>query len=132
MKAGNEYDRIRMKTLSGRDIEAAVLEKAAVNLRKAQNEMEPGRINDTVEDALNFNKRIWDVFRADWQNPDSHLPREVRQNLLSLCVFLTKQMLDFRADPVPEKLESMARINETLIDGLRGNVSRKTQAQSVT
>jgi len=119
MNVKNEYDRIRMKTLSGRDIESAVLEKSSVNLKKAQRNMQPDRINDEVEEALNFNRKIWDVLRSDWQNEDSHLPKELRQNLLSLSVFVTRFNLDFRADPQPEKLDSLININEHLAKGLR-------------
>lgn len=117
--AASSYEKIRMQTLSGRDVEAAVLEKAAFKLRRAQNQMQPGRFDDITEEAMDFNKRIWDVLRADWQNPDSHLPKEMRQNLLSLAVFIVKQGLEFRADPRPDRLNTLIQINESLANGLR-------------
>ncbi|MDP0499601.1 MAG: flagellar biosynthesis regulator FlaF [Verrucomicrobiota bacterium JB022] len=117
--AASSYEKIRMQTLSGRDVEAAVLEKAAFKLRRAQNQMKSGRMDEVTEEALDFNKRIWDVLRADWQDPDSHLPKEMRQNLLSLAVFIVKQGLELRADPRPERLNSFININESLAQGLR-------------
>jgi len=113
-----------MQTLSGRDIEAAVLEKAANNFRRAQKNMKPGRLNPEVDQALDFNKRIWDVLRADWQSADSHLPKELRQNLLSLSVFMTKHSLELRSDPQPEKLNIFIQINESLVDGLRARAEK--------
>ncbi|KAF0096145.1 MAG: flagellar protein FlaF [Puniceicoccaceae bacterium 5H] len=121
--AASSYEKIRMQTLSGRDIEAAVLEKAAFKLRRAQNQMTSGKMDDVTEEAMDFNKRIWDVLRADWQNPDSHLPKEIRQNLLSLAVFVVKQGLELRADPRPERLNSFISINESLAQGLRARAS---------
>lgn len=113
------YEKIRMQTLQGRDIEAAVLEKAAMKFRKVQQKMEPGRIDPDVDEALGFNKKIWDVLRADWQNPDSHLPRNLRENLLSLSVYVTKQMLAFRSAPQPQGLNAFIQVNENLVKGLR-------------
>jgi len=123
------YEKVRMQTLSGKEIEAAVLEKAANNFRRAQKNMTPGRMNSEVDEALEFNKKIWDVLRADWQKEDSHLNKEMRQNLLSLSVFMTKHGLEFRSDPQPEKLNILIQINENLVSGLRTKRAAGTEPE---
>ncbi len=116
-----------MQTLPGREMEAAVLEKAATYFRRAQNTMTTGKFGDELEQAFDFNKKIWDVLRADWQNPDSHLPKNVRQDLLSLSVFMTKKSLEFRANPNPASLNIFIQILESLVKGLRTKAEVKKQ-----
>jgi len=113
------YAQLRMKTLSGREIEAAVLEKAAFQLQRAKARMKPQVLDTETEEALSFNKRVWDVLRADWQQPENQLPHALRESLLSLSVFMTKHFLAFRANPNPESLDVVIQINENLVKGLR-------------
>ena len=120
-----QYAQLRMKTLSGREIEAAVLEKAAFQLERAKVNMQPQVFDAETEEALDFNKRVWDVLRADWQQPESNLPQKLRESLLSLSVFMTKHYLAFRANPVPEGLDVVIRINENLVKGLRDSATTK-------
>lgn len=113
------YERIRMQTISGREVEASVLEKAATRFRRAQKKLLPGRLDPDTDEALSFNKKIWEVLRADWQSTDCSLPKDLRENLLSLSIFVTKRTLEFRADPRPELLDVLVQINEALVKGLR-------------
>ena len=108
-----------MKTLGGREIEAAVLDKASFQLRRAQAKMRPLVLDERTEEALQFNRRVWEVLRADWQQPECALPKEMRESLLSLSVFVTRYLLDFRAEPRPERLNVLIQINENLVAGLR-------------
>lgn len=117
--ANQHYAQLRMKTLSGREIEAAVLEKAAFQLQRAKARMKPQVLDSDTEEALNFNKRVWDVLRADWQQPGNNLPQALRESLLSLSVFMTKHFLAFRANPDPQGLDVIIQINENLVKGLR-------------
>jgi flagellar protein FlaF len=115
----NAYEKVRKQTVSGREIEASVLEKGAIRLRRCQENWKPNQFDRELDEALRFNQRLWDIFNSDWQNPQNTLPKEIRQDLLSLSVFVRKTTLDVMADPDPRKLDVLIQINENLARGLR-------------
>jgi len=45
----------------------------------------------------------------------------MRNNLLTLSVFVDKRIIDVMANPVPEKLKILIDINLNLAAGLRGS-----------
>lgn len=113
------YKQNRKASLSGRDIEVAVLEKSAMNFRMlVKNWSEGQSFNQKLDEAVKFNQRIWDIFQSDWKSSECGLPREVRQNLLSLSVFVRKASLDLVAYPTPKKVETLLNINENIASGL--------------
>ncbi|MBN1404421.1 MAG: flagellar biosynthesis regulator FlaF [Opitutales bacterium] len=118
----NAYEKVRKQTVSGREIEASVLEKGAIRLRRCQENWKGQRFDRELDEALRFNQRIWDIFNSDWQRPDNKLPKEVRQDLLSLGVFVRKTTLDIMAYPESRKLDVLIQINENLASGLRSKV----------
>ena len=118
----NAYEKVRKQTVSGREIEASVLEKGAIRLRRCQENWKGQRFDRELDEALRFNQRIWDIFNSDWQRPDNKLPKEVRQDLLSLGVFVRKTTLDIMAYPEARKLDVLIQINENLASGLRSKV----------
>lgn len=113
------YERVRRTTSSGRELEAAVLEKAALRLRKCQQNWKPQGFDRELDEALRFNKKIWEIFQSDWQHAGERLPRELRENLLSLSVFVQRTTLTIMAGPEAAKLDSLIQINENLASGLR-------------
>ncbi len=118
----NAYEKVRKQTVSGREIEASVLEKGAIRLRRCQENWKGARFDKELDEALRFNQRVWDIFNSDWQNPDNKLPKEIRQDLLSLSVFVRKTTLDVMAYPESRKLDVLIQINENLARGLRSRV----------
>ncbi|MFW6354104.1 MAG: flagellar biosynthesis regulator FlaF [Verrucomicrobiota bacterium] len=117
-KVGNQYDKLRWKTMSGRQVEGAVLEKAALQLRRAQANLEDGVLSDEADEAIAFNKRVWDVLRSGWLRQDCALPDQIRGNLINLAVYMAKAELAFRADPTAARLAGMIQVNESLATGL--------------
>ncbi len=113
--------------MSGRQIEAAVLQKAALRFRQAQPTLTKGVMSEEAEEAILFNRRVWDILRAGWRDDACPLPDNIRSNLLNLSVFMAKAELEFRAKPNSRQLDGMIRINETLASGLEAN-SRVTAA----
>ena len=119
----NAYEKVRKETVSGREIEASVLEKGAIRLRRCQENWKNGQFDRDLDEALRFNQRVWDIFNSDWQNPQSALPKQIRQDLLSLGVFVRKATLDIMATPEPSKLDVLIQINENLARGLRARTA---------
>ena len=117
-RIGNQYEKLRWKTLSGREVEAAVLQKAALLFRRAQSSLKDGTLSPEAEEALQFNRRIWEVLRNGWTAKDCNLPDQIRENLLNLSIYMIKAEMDFRADPVGRRLNGLIQVNEALASGL--------------
>lgn len=115
----NPYEKTQMQTVSGLDIEVNVMEKAAVMLNRCKENWVDDSFNRALDDALRYNQKIWDVFQNDWRSKDCPLKREMRENLLSLGVYVRKTTLDIMAYPKKEKLNTLITINENLASGLK-------------
>ncbi len=115
------YQSVEKNTLSGRELEASVLMRAALLLADAQaNWGKPGQ-EERLDNALRHNLRIWTLFQAELTSPDHPLPAEIRRNLLSLSAFIDKRTFEAIAEPSPAKLDILIAINRNIAAGLRGD-----------
>jgi flagellar biosynthesis activator protein FlaF len=127
----NPYIKTQKQTAPGRDVEVNVLEKAAVMLKRCQESWTEDVFSRELDDALRYNQKIWDVFQTDWRSPECQLTREMRENLLSLGIFVRKTSLDLIAYPKKEKLNSLIQINQNLAAGLKAQRdAERSNAQS--
>ena len=108
-------------TMSGREIEATVLSKAALKLKECQNNWDAENRNQKLDDALKFNQRIWSILQAELAKEDNPLPVQLKRDLLSLSVFIDRRILETLAYPSPEKLSIIIDINNNIAAGLRGS-----------
>lgn len=104
---------------SGRQIEISILEMAAGKLRTCLGESGEVTWSRQLDDALRFNQKIWDVFTADWSNPQCPLEKSLRENLMSLSVFVKKRSFAVMANPTRQGLNSLVELNDNLVEGLR-------------
>jgi flagellar protein FlaF len=107
--------------MSGREIEATVLTKAALKLKECQNNWDAENRDQKLDEALKFNQRIWSILQAELAKEDNPLPRQLRNDLLSLSVFIDRRILETLAYPSPEKLSIIIDINTNIAAGLRGS-----------
>ena len=113
------YKAVDRAAMSGREIEAEVLTQAALKLKKCQADWDnPGR-NEKLDEALKYNQLIWSVFQGDLTMEDNPLPRQLKQNLLTLSAFIDKRIFETMAYPSPEKLNVIIDINSNIAAGLR-------------
>lgn len=124
----NPYEKTQKETVPGIDIEVNVLEKAAMMLSRCYENWVDASFNRALDDALRYNQKIWDVFQTDWRSADCPLPREMRENLLSLGVYVRKTTLDIIAYPKKEKLSHLVNINENLASGLKAQKNAKANS----
>jgi flagellar biosynthesis activator protein FlaF len=115
------YRTVQKEAMSGRDIEAAVLTKAALKLKHCQDHWEADDRAQALDEALKFTQMIWSIFQGELMRPENPLPKKLRQDILSLSAFIDKQVFDVLANPAPEKLTSIIDINLNLAAGLRGS-----------
>lgn len=104
---------------NGRQIEISILEMAASRLRGELPDGGEVKWSRQLDAALKFNQKVWDVFSADWMSEESQLPRELRQNLLSIAVFVKKKTFTAMARPNREAIELLIQLNENILDGLK-------------
>ncbi|MDP2787493.1 MAG: flagellar biosynthesis regulator FlaF [Pseudomonadota bacterium] len=115
------YRNVEKATLSQRDIEATVLTKAATQLQSLKENWTRENHDAQLEDALNYNQRVWTFFQAELSMEDNPLPEEIKRNLLSLSVFVDRRSFEVLAYPAPEKLDVLININLNVAAGLRGD-----------
>ena len=116
------YDSVNRSTMSGRDIEAEVLTKAALKLKACQDSWSGSGQNHNLQFALKYNQRIWTLLQTELEKPENPLPSALKADLLRLSVFIDKRTLEIIAYPAPEKLAVLVNINLNIAAGLRAKV----------
>ena len=114
------YRNMQKATLSGRELEAEVLSKAAFKLNFCQNNWNDPKREELLEEALKYNQKIWTLFQAELAKLDNPLPKKLREDLLSLSAFVDKRIFELMSFPTPEKLTAIININLNIAAGLRG------------
>lgn len=114
------YQSVEKSTLSGRELEASVLNKAALRLQDVQQHWSAPDHESMLDEALKYNQRVWSFFQSEVSQPDNPLPPEIKQNILALSVFVDRRIFEVMAYPAPEKLDILININRNLAAGLRG------------
>jgi flagellar biosynthesis activator protein FlaF len=113
------YDNVNKSTMSGRDVEAEVLTKAALKLKACQDNVTRNGHDANLDAALKYNQRVWCIFQAELENPGNPLPTALKIDLLRLVAFIDKRTLETIAYPSPEKLTILININNNIAAGLR-------------
>jgi len=115
------YRTVQKTTQSGRELEALSLTKGALLLQNVQNDWDASDRQVRLDEALRYNQRIWSIFQSELASPDNPLPRKIREDILSLSLFIDKRILEVMAQPVPEKLAIIINININIAAGLRSS-----------
>jgi len=113
------YKKVEQETLSGSEVEAAVLVKAANKLQECQKDWDDEGREQKLDESLKFNQLIWSIFQSELAAEDNPLPKELRLNLLRLSSFIDGRSLDTMAYPASEKLTILININRNIAAGLR-------------
>lgn len=113
------YESVSKAAMSGREVEAAVLTKAALKLKDCQDNWQAEDRRAKLHCALKFNQLMWSIFQAELLKSDNPLPKKLRQDILNLSVFIDKRIFEAMAGPSPEKLTDIININLRLAAGLK-------------
>jgi flagellar biosynthesis activator protein FlaF len=114
------YKSVQKTTMSGREIEATALTRAAMMLEECQNNWDAPDREQTLQEALRINQLLWSILQSELVDEANPLPKELRQDILNLSVFIDKRIFDVMIAPAPEKLKAIIDINLNLAAGLRG------------
>ena len=115
------YEQVEKATQSGREIEAAVLTKAAIKLKECQDNWDAPDRDTKLDVALKFNQRIWSIFQSELSRENHELPKKLRLDILRLAAFIDRRIFETMASPSPEKLKIVIDINNNLAAGLRNS-----------
>ena len=128
------YQTIEKATISGRETEARVLNKAAQQLIACQKKWETNDRENMLNDALKFNQRIWSILQAELMKKDNPMPKKIKNNLLRLSAFIDKRVFEIMAFPDKDKLSIIVNINKNiasgLMDGEQNNSTKETRIQN--
>jgi flagellar biosynthesis activator protein FlaF len=116
------YDNMSKETMTGREIEAHILTKAANKLKLCQSTWNSSGKAETLKDALAFNQKIWNLLQAELSRGDHPLPKKLRQDILNLSIFIDRRSFEIMAHPDLDKLTALININLNIASGLRGSV----------
>ena len=113
------YASMHKETMSARELEASVLTKAGLMLKKVQENWDAPDRNEAMMEAIKFNQKVWSFFQAELSDPENPLPQNIREDILNLSIFIDKRLFEIIAYPDPQKLNIVVDINFNLAAGLR-------------
>lgn len=113
------YRKVEKETLSGRDLEASVLLKAAQKLMAARHRLASEKDVESLDEALRYNQRLWTLFQSELTEPDNPLPQPIKENLLALIGFIDRRTFSLMAEPTPARIDVLIEINRNIASGLQ-------------
>jgi flagellar protein FlaF len=109
--------------MSEREIDAYALTQSALKIRDCQQKWDmPDRIERLFE-ALRINSFLWSIFQAEISADGNPLPRQLREDLLTLSLFVDKRTKEVMCFPESNKLTALININLNIAAGLKASVS---------
>ncbi len=117
------YSSVNKVTMSGREIEADVLTRAAVKLKDCQDNWDIDNRDEKLDAALKFNQRVWSIFQGELAREDNPLPGKLKLDLIRLSAFIDRRIFEVMSFPSSEKLTSIININRNIAAGLRNTAS---------
>src|SRR3954447_13613396 len=108
-QAVNAYAAAAKTGLSGRELEASLLIRAAAQLQSVHDDWDARK--GGLEEALAYNRKLWTILATAATEPGNPLPEPVKQNVTRLAMFIFNRTLDLMIAPAPEKVEPLIAIN---------------------
>jgi flagellar protein FlaF len=118
-RAAKAYGSVANRVASQRDLEADLLLSAASRLQAVQDGWD--KTKPQLDAALLHNRQLWTILIDAITASDNPLPKEIRQNVANLGIFVLNQTVSMLATPKPEMLSPLISINRELAAGLRGS-----------
>jgi flagellar protein FlaF len=97
--------------------------RAAAMLKHCQSNWAAANRDASLDKALKFNQRLWTFFQVALTDPENPLPKQIKENVLSLSLFIDKRIFEVMAFPSPEKLDILININTNIAAGLKGSAA---------
>jgi flagellar protein FlaF len=95
-----------------------LLLQAAAQLQSVHDRWDDSKTE--LDEALRYNRKLWSVFLCEVTDGNNPMPKDVRQNVANLGLFVLNHTVTVMNDPRPERLNSLIKINRELAAGLLG------------
>ena len=119
--AAQTYKSVARQTSSPRELEASLLLQAAARLQSVHDDWDHDAVVQAkLNDALLYNRKLWSVFLAEMTDANNPMPRDLRQNVANIGIFVMNHTVSVMQDPKPEQLGSLININREIAAGLLG------------
>jgi flagellar biosynthesis activator protein FlaF len=108
--------------MSEREIDAYALTQSALKLQDCQKTWDMVSVKERIErlfEALRINSLLWSIFQAEITRDGNPLPRQLREDLLTLSLFVDKRTREVMCFPEPDKLTTLININLNIAAGLK-------------
>lgn len=115
----NAYTAIQKETMSGRELEASVLSRAGLMLKSVKDNWDAPDREQKLLEAIKFNQKVWSFFQAELSDPENPLPKNLREDILNLSIFIDKRLFEVLAYPDPDKIAIVIDIDFNIAAGLR-------------
>jgi flagellar protein FlaF len=121
------YRNVQKVKVSDREIDAYALTQAALKLQECQKsgDMPERERIDRLFEALKLNGLLWSIFQARITAADNPLPKQLREDLLTLSLFVDKRTKEVMCFPEPEKLTVLININLNIAAGLNASPAQE-------
>ena len=120
----NAYTTHQKENLSGRELEASVLSRAGLMLKSVKDNWDAPDRDQKLLEAVKFNQKVWSFFQAELSDPENPLPKNLREDILNLSIFIDKRLFEILAFPDQEKMSIVIDINFNIAAGLRTNTGQ--------
>ena len=77
-----------------------------------------GASGGPLAEAIDWNRRLWRTLASDCMDERNQLPREVRAQIVSLSLWVSKYSKQVTRQGAP--MQPLIEINRTIMQGLRG------------
>ncbi|MGE0156834.1 MAG: flagellar biosynthesis regulator FlaF [Geobacter sp.] len=115
----NAYTTMQKEHLSGRELEASVLTRAGLMLKAVQENWQTPDREQKLLEAVKFNQKVWSFFQAELSDPENPMPKNLREDILNLSLFIDKRLFEVLANPDKDKLQIVIDIDFNIAAGLR-------------
>jgi flagellar biosynthesis activator protein FlaF len=108
--------------MSEREIDAYALTQSALKMQDCQQTWNVLPLKERIErlfEALRINSLLWSIFQAEISRDGNPLPRQLREDLLTLSLFVDKRTKEVMCFPEPDKLTTLININLNIAAGLK-------------
>ena len=115
--ASKAYAKTAIETAAPRELEAALLLKAAAKLQAVRDSWREKPAD--LHEAVQYNRKLWTILLDALNRHDNGLPAKTRDNLLRLGVYILAESFSLMTAPNPKHLDGIIKINRGIAAGLR-------------
>ncbi len=116
--AAQAYQNVGRQISKPRELEATLLLEAAAQLQLAHDSWDDNRTQ--FDKALLYNRKLWAVLLSEVTDANNPMPKNVRQNVANIGLFVMNHTVTVMTDPNPVHLGSLISINREIAAGLLG------------